>query len=46
MAKQLRSMTHPEFMTLIRGVYGSLMNCIEGLQREGDVIVQVLQSIR
>lgn len=46
MVKELRSMSHPDFMNLIRAMYGSLMNCIEGLQRQGDVVIQVLQSIR
>ena len=39
-------MTHPAFMDLTRGMYRSLLNCIEGLHRQGAIVIEVIQSIQ
>ena len=39
-------MTHPAFMGLTRGMYRSLLNCIEGLHRQGATVIEVIQSIQ
>ncbi|KAL6301781.1 Vps54-like protein-domain-containing protein [Sparassis latifolia] len=43
---ELRAMSHPTFVGLARIMYRSLLNCIEGLQGQGAVVVEVLQAIR
>ncbi|OBZ75271.1 Vacuolar protein sorting-associated protein 54, chloroplastic [Grifola frondosa] len=45
-ASELRAMAHPAFMSLAHVMYRSLLNCIEGLQRQGTIIVEVVQTIR
>ncbi|TBU35477.1 Vps54-domain-containing protein [Dichomitus squalens] len=45
-AAELRAMTHPAFMDLARGMYRSLLNCIEGLHRQGAIVIEVVQSIQ
>ena len=39
-------MTHPAFMDLTRGMYRSLLNCIEGLHRQSAIVIEVVQSIQ
>ena len=39
-------MTHPEFLELARGMYRSLLNCIEGLHRQSAIVVEVIQSLQ
>ncbi|KAI0807877.1 Vps54-like protein-domain-containing protein [Fomes fomentarius] len=43
---ELRGMSHPAFLEIARSMYRSLLNCIEGLHRQGGVIVDVIQSIQ
>lgn len=42
----LRSMTHPEFRTLLRTVLQSFLNCIEGLQTLNGNITEVAKGTR
>lgn len=39
-------MVHTAFLDLARVMYGSLLNCIKGLQRQGVIIVEVLEAVR
>ena len=39
-------MDHSEFMTLVRAVYTSLLNCIGGLQVQNNSIVEVCQMMQ
>ncbi|OSX65343.1 hypothetical protein POSPLADRAFT_1133849 [Postia placenta MAD-698-R-SB12] len=43
---ELRAMSHAAFMDLAHVMYGSLMRCIEGLNWQNAIILEVLQSIR
>ncbi|KAI1791647.1 Vps54-domain-containing protein [Ganoderma leucocontextum] len=45
-AAELRAMTHPGFLDLARGMYRSLLNCIEGLHRQDAIVIEVIQSLR
>ncbi|KAI0950065.1 hypothetical protein AcV7_008644 [Taiwanofungus camphoratus] len=45
-ANEIRSMVHTAFLDLARVMYGSLLNCIKGLQRQGVIIVEVLEAVR
>ena len=42
----LRVMDHTAFLELARGMYRSLLNCIEGVHRQGAIIVEVVQRIQ
>ncbi|KAF5381030.1 hypothetical protein D9615_004150 [Tricholomella constricta] len=44
LAAHLRGMRHPEFMLLLQEIYLSLLNCVEGLQAQGRVIVEILEA--
>ncbi|KAF8077733.1 vacuolar protein sorting-associated protein 54 [Lyophyllum atratum] len=44
LAAHLRSMRHPEFMLLLQDIYLGLLNCVEGLQAQGRVIVEILEA--
>ncbi|KAI0723740.1 Vps54-domain-containing protein [Cerioporus squamosus] len=44
-AADLRAMSHPAFLDLARGMYRSLLNCIEGLYRQGAIVIDVVQSL-
>ncbi|OCH88200.1 Vps54-domain-containing protein [Obba rivulosa] len=46
LVKELRSMDHLTFMELARTMYKSLMLCVEGIQRQNAVIVEVLEALR
>ncbi|TFK42347.1 Vps54-like protein-domain-containing protein [Crucibulum laeve] len=46
LANHLRNMPHPEFMLLIQDIYRSLLNGIQGLQVQGSIITEVLESIK
>lgn len=39
-------MSHLEFMALIRVIYKSLLGCVEGLQIQGAIIVEVVESVQ
>ena len=39
-------MAHTEFMDLIRAVYKSLLGCVQGLQTQNAIIVEVVDSIQ
>ncbi|KAH9928538.1 Vps54-like protein-domain-containing protein [Epithele typhae] len=45
-ATELRAMEHGTFIDLIRSVYKGLLNSIEGLHRQGAIIIEVIQSIQ
>ncbi|KAI0647540.1 Vps54-domain-containing protein [Trametes meyenii] len=45
-AAELRAMSHASFIDLARGMYRSLLNCIEGLHRENDIIIEVISGIQ
>ncbi|GLB34735.1 putative vps54-like protein [Lyophyllum shimeji] len=44
LAAHLRGMRHPEFMLLLQDIYLGLLNCVEGLQAQGRVIVEILET--
>ncbi|KAG5643229.1 hypothetical protein DXG03_001313 [Asterophora parasitica] len=39
----LKGMRHPEFMLLLHDIYAALLNCVEGLQAQGRVILEILE---
>ncbi|THH06493.1 hypothetical protein EW145_g4050 [Phellinidium pouzarii] len=41
---QLRNMAHPEFMSLIRTIYGTLLVGIQELQTQNAIFLEVIQS--
>ncbi|KAF8590066.1 Vps54-domain-containing protein [Ramaria rubella] len=45
LAKELRQMSHDDFLKLARTVYASLMRCIHGVQTQNQVIAELLASI-
>lgn len=45
-ARGLREMAHSSFMELVRLMYRSFLNCIEGLQTQAAIILDVLEAIR
>lgn len=46
LANHLRNMQHLEFVLLIQKVYRGLLNGVEGLHAQGNMIVEVLESLR
>jgi hypothetical protein len=44
--EHLRGMAHTEFMDLIRAVYKSLLGCVQGLQTQNTIIIEVVESIQ
>lgn len=44
--EDLRGMPQPSFMESARVMFRSFLNCIEGLQVQNGVIVEVLEAIR
>lgn len=46
LANHLRNMPHSDFLSLIREIYRSMLNGIEGLQTQGRIIVEFLETIR
>lgn len=44
--KALQSMEHPSFMEVARTMYRSFLNCVEGLQTQSAIILEVLESTR
>ncbi|KAH9066196.1 Vps54-like protein-domain-containing protein [Lactarius vividus] len=42
----LRSMTHQEFQSVLRSIFKSFLNCVEGLQALHGNITEVIESIR
>lgn len=38
-------MQHPDFLVLMQELYACLLNGIEGLQEQGLVVVDILESI-
>lgn len=45
LASHLRTMQHPDFLVLMQELYACLLNGIEGLQEQGLVVVDILESI-
>ncbi len=39
-------MSHAAFLGLARDMYRSLLNCIEGLHRQGAIVVEVIESLQ
>ena len=46
LANHLRNMQHLDFVLLIQKVYKCLLNGVEGLHAQGNVIVEVLESLK
>lgn len=44
--EHLRGMAHTEFMDLICAVYKSLLGCVQGLQTQNTIIIEVVESIQ
>ncbi|TCD63552.1 hypothetical protein EIP91_005298 [Steccherinum ochraceum] len=45
-AQGLREMAHPSFMDMARLMYKSFLNCVEGLQAQTAIILEVLEDLR
>ncbi|KAJ6630546.1 Vps54-like protein-domain-containing protein [Mycena sp. CBHHK59/15] len=46
LANHMRSMPHSEFLELIRAIYKSFLNAVEGLQTQGTAFLEVLEMIK
>jgi vacuolar protein sorting-associated protein 54 len=46
LGEHIRKMGQLEFLTLIRSIYKSLLSCVEGLQSQGSVIVDVFSGLQ
>jgi vacuolar protein sorting-associated protein 54 len=46
LGNHLRTMNHSTFLLLIRSIYNSLLNCVEGLQSQSNIIVDLLSGIQ
>ena len=46
LANHLRDMQHSDFVLLIQKVYRGLLNGVKGLHAQGNVIVEVLESLK
>ncbi|KAF8512270.1 Vps54-like protein-domain-containing protein [Gautieria morchelliformis] len=44
LAKELREMSHDDFLTLLRAIYASLLRCVHGVQTQMQVITALLES--
>ena len=42
----MRSKSHEEFMRLLRSMFATLLNCIEGSQRQNAVFMEVLEAVQ
>ena len=42
----IRSKSHEEFMQLLRSMFMTLLNCIEGSQRQNAVFMEVLEAVQ
>src|ERR1700731_2513284 len=45
-SKHLQSMSHTNFMPLMREMYRKLLNCVEGLQSQNMLIMQMISSMQ
>ena len=45
LAKELREMSHDDFLKLLHGVYASLLRCVYGVQAQSQVMTVLLESI-
>ena len=45
LAKELREMSHDDFLKLSQAVYGSLLRCVHGVQAQSQVISTLLTSV-
>ena len=41
----LRNMSHADFITLIRVIYQTLFNSIEGIQTQGSIFLDVIETM-
>ena len=46
LANHLRNMQHVDFVLLLQKVYKGLLSGVEGLHAQGNVIVEVLESLK
>jgi len=45
MVDHLRKMSHEDFTSLLRGIYQSLFNSLEGIQLQGSIFMDVANTI-
>ena len=45
-ANHLRNMQHLDFVLLLQKIYRGLLSGVEGLHAQGNVIVEVLESLK
>ena len=45
LTNHLRHMEHPDFLVLMQELYVGLLNSVEGLQEQGRVIIDILDSL-
>jgi hypothetical protein len=46
LANHLRNMPHPEFMVLLLSVYKNSLNGVVGLQAQGGIVIDILQTVQ
>jgi len=44
--QMIRSKPHEEFMQLLRSMFATLLNCIEGSQRQNVIFMEVLEAVQ
>jgi len=42
----IRSKPHDDFMRLLRSMFSTLLNCIEGSQRQNAIFMEVLEAVQ
>jgi hypothetical protein len=45
LANHLRNMQHPDFLVLMQELYVSFLNAVQGLQEQGRVVIEILDSV-
>jgi hypothetical protein len=46
LANHLRNIPHSDFVVLLQSIYNNFLNGVVGLQMQGSIIVDVLESIQ
>ena len=44
--RKIRSQSQEEFMELLRLMFATLLNCIEGSQRQSAIFMEVLEAVQ
>ncbi|KDQ60899.1 hypothetical protein JAAARDRAFT_709192 [Jaapia argillacea MUCL 33604] len=45
-ATHIRSMTHEQYLAFSKAVFGSLLNCVEGVRNQNAVVVELVETMQ